>query len=242
MYLLGVGIQQWGVAIIQKEIQNSMRSQINEHRNILDNEFSSTQNLETECLADLDLQKLANIPQAVLSGVLIDILSPSTGMVNSVLKALGLQPVFFLADDRIFPFVLVATDIWKEFGFSTIIYLAALTGVGPTLYEAAIVDGANRWQQTWHVTLPSILYIIILMGVLSLGNILNAGFDQVFNLYSPVVYKTGDIIDTMVYRLGIIGAQYGPATAVGLFKSVVSLVFIAGSYSLAYKYGDYRVF
>jgi putative aldouronate transport system permease protein len=178
----------------------------------------------------------------VLSGILIDILSPSSGIVNSFLGMFGIEPVFFLGDEKIFPYVLVSTDLWKEFGYGTIIYLAALTGVDPTLYEAAIVDGANRWKQTIHVTLPSIMYIIILMTVLSLGNILNAGFDQVFNLYSPAVYRTGDIIDTMVYRLGVVDAQYSAATAVGLFRSIVSFLFIAGSYKLAYKYGDYRIF
>lgn len=178
----------------------------------------------------------------VLSGILIDILSPSSGIVNLFLMKLGIEPIFFLGEPKIFPYVLVATDLWKEFGYGTIIYLAALTGVDPTLYEAAIVDGANRWKQTVHITLPSIMYIIILMTVLSLGNILNAGFDQVFNLYSPVVYKTGDIIDTMVYRLGIVDAQYSAATAAGLLKSIVAFIFIAGSYKLAYKYGDYRIF
>lgn len=178
----------------------------------------------------------------VLSGILIDILSPSDGIVNTFLGYFGIQPIFFLANEKLFPYLLVATDLWKEFGFGTIIYLAALTGVDPTLYEAAIVDGANRWKQTWHITLPSIMYVIILSTVLSLGNVLNAGFDQVFNLLSPSVYSTGDIIDTLVYRLGMVDAQYGPATAIGLFKSFVSLIFIAGSYKLAYKYGDYRIF
>jgi putative aldouronate transport system permease protein len=178
----------------------------------------------------------------VLSGILIDILSPSTGIVNSLLGALGIEPIFFLGNERVFPYVLSLSETWKEFGFGTIIYLAALTGVDPTLYEAAIVDGASRWKQTLHVTLPSIMYVIILTTVLSLGNVLNAGFDQVFNLYSPAVYKTGDIIDTMVYRLGIVDARFSIATAVGLFKSIVSFIFIAGSYKLAYKYGDYRIF
>jgi putative aldouronate transport system permease protein len=178
----------------------------------------------------------------VLSGILIDILSPSTGIVGSFLGLFGIHNVFFLGNEKMFPYVIAFTDSWKEFGFGTIIYLAALTGVDPSLYEAAIADGANRWKQTWHVTLPSIKYIIILMTVLSLGNVLNAGFDQVFNLYSPAVYKTGDILDTLVYRMGIMDTQYGPATAVGLFKSIVSFIFIAGSYKLAYKYGDYKVF
>ena len=178
----------------------------------------------------------------VLGGIFIDVLSPSSGIVNEVLKLFGMQPLFFLADNKVFPFVLVATDLWKEVGFSTIIYLAALTGIDPTYYEAAIVDGANRWKQTLHVTLPSISYMIILMVVLGLGNVLNAGFDQVFNLYSPVVYQSGDIIDTFVYRLGIVSAQYSVATAVGLFKSVISTIFIVVSYRLAYRFGDYRIF
>jgi putative aldouronate transport system permease protein len=178
----------------------------------------------------------------VLSGILIDILSPSSGIVNEFLKLFGKEPIFFLGNSKVFPYVLVVTDLWKSFGYGTIVYLAALSGVDPTLYEAATVDGAGRWKQTIHVTLPSIMYIIILTSVLSMGNVLNAGFDQVFNLYSPVVYSTGDIIDTFVYRLGMVDAQYSAATAVGLFRSVVSLVFLSTSYMLAYKYGDYKIF
>lgn len=134
------------------------------------------------------------------------------------------------------------TDIWKSFGYGTVVYMASITGIDPTLYEAASIDGANRWQQTLHVTLPGMKMIIVLMMVLSLGNVLNAGFDQVYNLYSPIVYETGDIIDTMVYRLGLQSAQYGPATAVGLFKSVISLILISASYGIAYKCFNYQLF
>jgi len=178
----------------------------------------------------------------ILGGVLIDILSPSTGIVNRLLSWLGLTPVYFLGNENWFPYVLVATDIWKEFGFSTIVFLAAITSINPVLYEAAIIDGANRWRQTWHVTLPGMLPIIVLMATLSLGNVLNAGFDQVFNLYSPQVYSTGDIIDTLVYRMGLVDMQYELATAVGLFKSVISLILIALSYTLAYRFANYRIF
>jgi putative aldouronate transport system permease protein len=178
----------------------------------------------------------------ILGGIMIDILSPSSGLVNQMLQMLGFKPVFFLGDARWFPFVVVVSDIWKEFGFSTIVYLAALTGINPALYEAAAIDGANRWRQTRHVTLPGIVPIITLLATLSLGQILNAGFDQVFNLYNPQVYETGDIIDTLVYRLGLEQAQYGMATAVGLFKSVVSLLFISISYWLAYRFANYRIF
>ncbi|MBB3128448.1 putative aldouronate transport system permease protein [Paenibacillus rhizosphaerae] len=178
----------------------------------------------------------------ILGGILIDILSPSEGIVNKGLQLLGIQPIFFLGNNDWFPYTVVITDLWKEFGFSTIVYLAALTSINPVLYEAAIVDGANRWRQTWHVTLPGMIPIIVLLTTLSLGNVLNAGFDQIFNLYSPQVYESGDIIDTLVYRLGLVDAQFGPATAVGLFKSVVSFVFISVSYLLAYRLANYRIF
>ncbi|MFD0670887.1 ABC transporter permease [Cohnella sp. GCM10027633] len=178
----------------------------------------------------------------ILGGILIDILSPSNGIVNQMLGAFGIEPIFFLGDNRWFPYLLVLSDVWKEFGFSTIVYLAALTNINPTLYEAAVVDGAGRWKQTLNVTLPGMLPIIILMSTLSLGNVLNAGFDQVFNLYSPQVYESGDIIDTLVYRLGLVDAQYAVATAMGMFKSAVSVLFVSLSYYLAYRLANYRIF
>lgn len=178
----------------------------------------------------------------IMAGILVDILSPSEGIVNHALKLVGIQPIFFLGDDTVFPWTMVFSEVWKSFGFGTIIYLAALTDIDPTLYEAAVVDGATRWQQTWHITLPGISGTIIMLSTLSLGNILNAGFDQIFNLYSPLVYRTGDIIDTLVYRTGILNNQYGVATAVGLLKSVVSLLLIGIAYKLAAKWADYRIF
>lgn len=178
----------------------------------------------------------------VLGGIFLDMLSPSSGIINQVITALGGKSVFFLGDNRYFKGTLIATDIWKNFGYGAIVYLAAILGIDTDLYEAAQIDGANRWQQTWHVTLPGIRMIVVLMMVLSLGNVLNAGFDQVFNLYSKAVYESGDILDTFVYRLGLIDAQYGPATAVGLFKSLVSTLFISVSYWLAYRFADYRIF
>ncbi|MCD9020662.1 ABC transporter permease [Cohnella silvisoli] len=178
----------------------------------------------------------------ILGGILIDILSPSQGIVNQILKSFGIEPIYFLGENRWFPFTIVITDVWKEFGFNTIVYLAALTAINPSLYEAALIDGASRWKQTVHVTLPGILPIIVLLATLSLGNVLNAGFDQVFNLYSPSVYESGDIIDTLVYRTGLEQAQYSVATAIGLFKSVVSFVMISLSYLLAYRLANYRIF
>lgn len=178
----------------------------------------------------------------ILSGIIIDILSPSEGIVNEFIKLLGFEPIFFLGNPKAFPNVLIITNTWKEFGFGTIIYLASLTSIDTKLYEAARIDGANRWKQTWHITIPGMLPIIMLMTILSLGNVLNAGFDQVFNLYSPIVYETGDILDTFVYRIGMLEGQYSVATAAGLFKSIISFVFIGTSYFVAYKYMDYQIF
>ncbi|MEK3658303.1 ABC transporter permease subunit [Paenibacillus sp. FSL F4-0236] len=178
----------------------------------------------------------------ILGGIVVDVLSPSSGIVNMLLKALGMQPIQFLADNSWFPYILVITDQWKEFGFGTIIYLAALTSIDTSLYEASVIDGAGRWKQTWHITLPGIRPIMILMLTLSLGNVLNGGFDQVFNLYNPLVYESGDILDTMIYRIGLQDAQYSVSTALGLIKSVVSFVFIGLGYYLAYRFAKYRIF
>jgi putative aldouronate transport system permease protein len=178
----------------------------------------------------------------LLGGILIDILSPTNGIVNQVLGLVGVEPIYFLGDNGWFRQTLVVTDVWKEFGYNTIVYLAALTGISPALYEAAIVDGASRWKQTLYITIPGMAPIIVLLAVLSIGNVLNAGFDQIFNMYSPAVYESGDVIDTLVYRLGLVDAQYSVATAVGMFKSVISLLLISVSYFLAYRFAGYRIF
>ncbi|WP_201007164.1 ABC transporter permease [Paenibacillus glycanilyticus] len=164
------------------------------------------------------------------------------GVVNTVFGYFGADPKLFMADAGIFRQLIVGTDVWKEFGYNAIIYLAALTGVNPNLYEAAAIDGANRWQLIRHVTLPALTTTVVLLGVLSLGNVLNANFDQVYNLYNPLVYSTGDVLDTWVYRLGLQNLQFSLATAAGLFKSVISFVLIYISYRLAYRYADYTIF
>ncbi|MBO9608841.1 MAG: sugar ABC transporter permease [Paenibacillaceae bacterium] len=178
----------------------------------------------------------------ILSGILLDVLSPNTGILNQTLSSIGIKPIYFLGNEHWFPYVMVITNEWKEFGFGTIVYLAALTSINPALYEAAVIDGATRLQQTRYVTLPGMLPIIILMTTLSLGNVLNAGFEQVFNLYSPSVYSTGDILDTYVYRLAMINAQFSVATAVSIFKSVISFFMISISYLIAYRVANYRIF
>jgi putative aldouronate transport system permease protein len=190
-------------------------------------------------------QTLVYIPYflswVILAGVLSDILSLD-GVLNGLLHWLGMGPIDFLANPKMFPWTMILSEIWKSFGFGTVIYLAALTGIDPGLYEAAVVDGASRWKQTMHITIPLLVPTIILVIVLSIGQILNIGFDQIYNLYAPIVYQTGDIIDTYVFRLGIQQAQYSVATAVGLFKSVVSCLFVSLSFYLADRLAGYRIF
>jgi putative aldouronate transport system permease protein len=190
-------------------------------------------------------QTLVYIPHflswPIMAGILLDILALD-GIVNRVITSTGLSAVQFLSDPKIFPWTMIVTDVWKGFGFGTVVYLAALAGIDPQLYESALVDGAGRWKQTLYITLPLLIPTILLMTILSMGNVLNAGFDQIYNLYSPIVYTSGDIIDTFVFRLGIQQAQYSVATAVGLFKSAVSAVLISLSQFLADRVAGYRVF
>ena len=178
----------------------------------------------------------------IFGSIIMDLLSPQNGIVNKLLNLLGHESIYFLGDNKYFQQTIIWTDVWKNFGYGTVVYMASITSIDPSLYEAAAIDGANRWKQTWHITLPGMRMIIVLMMVLSLGNVLNAGFDQVYNMYSPIVYETGDIIDTMVYRLGLENAKYGPAAAVSIFKSVVSMLFISASYYVADRFFDYRLF
>ena len=176
----------------------------------------------------------------IMAGVLMDILG-STGAINLILNKLGLGSIDFLGNAKVFPWTMIISDVWKGFGYGTIVYLAALTGIDPGLYEAATLDGATRWQQIKNITLPLLMPTVILMLVLSLGSVLNAGFDQIYNLYSPAVWETSDVIDTYVYRLGIQQAQYAVGAAVGLFKSVVSAILVITSYILADKLAGYRI-
>lgn len=193
------------------------------------------------------IQTLVYLPHflswVILGGILLNILSTDGGLVNRALESLfGIKPIFFLGDGDWFRFTVIASEVWKEFGYGTIVFLAALSNINPSLYEAAEVDGASRWKQTLHITIPSLIPMAVVVGTLSLGNILNAGFDQIFNLYNPLVYDKGDIIDTFVYRTAILEGKFGFATAVGLFKSIVSMALIVISYRIAYKVANYRVF
>lgn len=164
------------------------------------------------------------------------------GAVNQILSFLGLEKLNFLGSNTLFQPLIIGTDVWKEFGFNSIVYLAAITAVDPALHEAASMDGANWWKRVWHITLPSMLPIILLLAILSLPNILNAGFDQIYNLYSPMVYETGDILDTYVYRIGLLGREYSFGTAVGIFKSLIGMILILSANGMAKKYTDRKLF
>lgn len=182
------------------------------------------------------------ISWVLMAGIIIDIFSPAGGLVNKALGIFGIQPIYFLGDNKWARFTIILTEIWKNTGWGTIIYMAALTGIDLNLYEAAIIDGAGRWKQMLHVTLPGIVPTIVLVGTLSLANVLNAGFDQIYNLMNGVTMESLDIIDTLVYRLGLGNGQFSISTAAGLFKSVISSAFIILSYRLADKFTGYKIF
>lgn len=177
----------------------------------------------------------------VLGGILMEILAPM-GLIGKLQQAIGIEPIVFLGSNTWFRPTVIITNLWKEAGWGMIIYLAALTALDPVLYEAAAIDGADRFQRIWYISIPGILPTIILVAALSLGDILQGGFDQIFNLYNPTVYQTGDIIDTFVYRMGLVQAQYGLAAAAGLFKSVIGFLLIIVSYKIAEKYAGYKIF
>jgi putative aldouronate transport system permease protein len=177
----------------------------------------------------------------IFGGMLLDVLA-SQGIINNALNMLGFARVPFLTNASLFQPTMIGTEVWKEFGFGAVIYLAALTGIDPTLYEAAAVDGASRWKRMIHITLPGIAPTIVLLATLSLGGVLNAGFEQILVLYNPATYSTGDIIDTYVYRAGLLGLQFSLGSAIGLLKGIISLILISLSYYLADRLAGYRIF
>lgn len=178
----------------------------------------------------------------IMFGILLMLLSPGNGLINSIIEAFGGKPIPFLTTPDWFRPVVILSEIWKETGWSTIIYLAALLSISPHLYEAATVDGANHLQRIWHISLPGILPVIVLVTLLRLGNILDAGFNQIFVLYSVPVYSVGDIIDTWVYRQGILQFQFSLATAVGLFKGVIGLILILTANRVAKRVAQQSLF
>ena len=178
---------------------------------------------------------------AVIGGILRSLFQYD-GMVNGVLTSLGMERIMFLGSNSWFPVIAIVSDVWKDMGYNMIIFLAAITNVDPALHESAALDGANRWQQAWHITLPTIRPIVVMLLVLSLGSVLSAGMEQILLLYNPMVYESADIIDTLVYRLGLVNHQWSLSAAVGMMKSAISFVLVAVSYRIAVKYFDYQVF
>ncbi|MHB1134149.1 MAG: ABC transporter permease [Chloroflexota bacterium] len=177
------------------------------------------------------------ISWVILGGILANILALDSGILNEGIKQVGGTPISFLTEESWFVPTVVISNIWKEFGWGTIIYLAAMAGLNPQQYEAAMVDGANRWQLARHVTLPGIQSTIVIMLILRLGYIMEAGFEQIFILYSPSVYRVGDIIDTYVYRIGLLEGRFSRAAAVGLFKSVINFALLLGADRIAKRWG-----
>ena len=178
------------------------------------------------------------ISWVVLAGLIMNMLDPDTGVVTGIINSIAGENVQVLTDTRYFVPMLIVTDIYKGAGWGTIIYFAALSGIDPQLYEAAEIDGARKWKQLLHITLPSITPTIVVMLILSCNNIVNAGFDQIFMLYSALVFSVADIIDTYVYRIGIQNADYSFSTAAGLFKSVIAFVMILIVNTVAKKTGN----
>lgn len=180
-------------------------------------------------LAKRVMQSLFYLPHflswVVVGGIVFEMLS-NKGVVNMFRGWMGMEPILFMQQERFFRPIVVLSGIWKEVGWGTIIYLAAITGINPNLYEAAVMDGANRWKQTIHITLPTMFPTILTLFLLNIGNFLELGFDQVYNLLTPMTYAVGDIIETYVYRAGVLQGQYSVTTAIGLFQSVIGFALL----------------
>jgi len=178
----------------------------------------------------------------VIAGLVINFLSPSTGVINLLIKSFGGEPINFLANKAYFRTIIVISDLWHSVGWNTIIYLAALTSIDVSLYEAAKIDGAGRLKQIIHITLPGIKSTIVVLLLLKIGNIMNNGFEQMFLLYNPMVYDVADVFETYVYRIGLVESRYDYSTAVGLFKSLVGLVMLVSANGFARKMGEKGIF
>lgn len=174
----------------------------------------------------------------VVVGIIQAVLSPSTGILNQVLVHFGHKAIFFLNEPSWFRTIYISSDIWQFMGWNAILYIAALANVDPQLYEAAEIDGANRWKQTLHVTIPGIMPTIVITFILAAGYILSVGFEKVLLLYSPNIYDVADVLQTYVYRLGIIGNNYSYTTAIGLFQSAISLVLIWSVNKFSKKFSE----
>lgn len=192
------------------------------------------------------VQTLAYLPHflswVIMYGILLVLLAPGDGIVNDILKWFGGEPISFMTNTRTFPWIVIFSDAWKEMGWGAILFIAALMGIDPSLFEAASVEGTSALQRVRFITIPSIRPVIMLVVLLRLGTILDAGFNQIFMLYSIPVYSVADIIDTWVYRQGLLEFRFGLATAVGLFKGLIGMMLILVSNSMIRRYSDSSVF
>lgn len=188
------------------------------------------------------VQTLAYLPHflswVIMYGILLALLAPGDGVINDIIKLFGGQPIDFLSNTNAFPWVVLLSDAWKEMGWSAIIFIAALMGIDVSLFEAAMVEGANSWQRIRYITIPAITPVIATVLLLKIGTILDAGFNQIYMLYSPQVYAVADIIDTWVYRQGLLEFNFGLATAVGLFKGVIGMCLVLLSNKLVAKFNE----
>ncbi|MET3896365.1 putative aldouronate transport system permease protein [Devosia sp. UYZn731] len=175
------------------------------------------------------------ISVVIVAGIVINFLSPSTGVINILLKWVGLEPIYFLTQPEWFRTIFIGSSVWKEAGFESIVYLAAIAGVSPTLYESARVDGASRFQMMWRITLPCILPTIIIMLIIRIGNLVEVGFEYIILLYQPSTYETADVVSTFIYRTGLQGTQYDLATAAGLFNAVIAFVLVYSANRISRK-------
>ena len=189
------------------------------------------------------VQTLTYLPHflswVVLSGIVINFLSPSSGPVNMIIRQLGFDPIYFMGDKKYFRAILVISSIWKEVGWGTIVYLAALTSVDTQLYEAAALDGAGRLRQTISVTLPAIANVVVIMLIMRVGKIINDDFDQIYNMYNPAVYSVADVLSTYIYKMGLEQAMYSYSTAMGLFKNLIAFTLVIITNSISTRVSDY---
>ena len=176
------------------------------------------------------------ISSVIIAGIVITAFSPSAGIVNTFLSWFGVEPIYFLTKAEWFRPIFIGTGIWQEAGFQSIVYLAAIAGVSPTLYESAVVDGASRWQMMWKITIPSIMTTIIIMLIIRIGNLLEVSFEMIILLYQPATYETADVVNTFIYRQGLQAGQYDFAAAAGLFNAVIAFVLVISANALSRRY------
>jgi len=174
----------------------------------------------------------------ILGGIVIQMVSPSTGIVNTIIKAFGREPIYFMSSKIWWVIIYIVSGIWKEAGWGSIIYLAAISNVDPELYEAAYIDGANKWRQTWHITLPAIKPTIVILLIMRMGSMISVGFDQIYVLSNDYVREVSEVFATYTYRMGIQNVQYSYTSAIGLFQSVVNFIMLLGTNFLAHRMGE----